>query len=125
MAGGNNANEEVWVPRVMVRHQGSEGLETNYVSLIEPFNGKTGRGNQNERPGRLSLKQGVHDASGDLAVAIRVDLTDGRSDLIISSDSGVAFVQPDEKNHDRRCLNILDPSRFFRVRSDTQLLRRD
>jgi len=94
VSGDDNTTEQVWVPRVMVRHKGGEGIETNYVSLIEPFDGKTGASIQTAR--RLSLKQGDHEA-GDSSVAMRVNLTDGRSDFIISNDSGAALVQPDEK----------------------------
>ena len=78
----------------MVRHTGGEGLETNYVSLIEPFDGKSGAVIQ--RASRLSLKQDDHEA-GDSSVAMRVDLTDGQSDLIISNDSGATLVQRGEK----------------------------
>ena len=94
VSGLYNNNEEVWVPRVMVRHRGGDGIETNYVSLIEPFAGKSGAAIQ--RANRLSLKQGDHEA-GDSSVAMRVNLTDGRSDLIISSDSAATVVQPDEQ----------------------------
>jgi hypothetical protein len=89
-----NSNEEAWVPRVMVRHRGGEGLETNYVSLIEPFDGKSGASIQAAR--RVSLKRGDHEV-GDSSVAMRVNLIDGRSDLIISNVSGAAIVQEDEK----------------------------
>ncbi len=94
VAGLYNTTQETWVPRVMVRHTGGEGLQTNYVSLIEPFDGKTGAVIQ--RASRLALKQGDHDAE-DSSVALRVNLTDGRSDLIISDDGGAALVQPDER----------------------------
>jgi oligo-alginate lyase len=97
VSGLYNSNEEVWVPRVMVRHAGGEGqggIETNYVSLMDPFDGKTGAAIHTSR--RLALKQGDHDA-GDSKVALRVNLTDGRSDLLISNDSGALMVQPDEK----------------------------
>lgn len=89
-----NGNEQVWVPRVMVQHKGSEGLSTNYVSLIEPFDGKTGAAIK--EASRLDLKQGDHDA-GDSSMALRVNLTDGNRDLVISDDSGTTVVQPDEQ----------------------------
>jgi hypothetical protein len=94
VSGLYNTNEQMWVPRVMVRHTDGEGLETNYVSLIEPFDGKTGAAIQ--RASRLALKQGDHDA-GDSSVALRVILTDGQSDFVISNDSDATLVQPYEK----------------------------
>ncbi|HWB53565.1 MAG TPA: heparinase II/III family protein [Tepidisphaeraceae bacterium] len=94
VSGLYNSNEQVWVPRVMVRHTGGEGLETNYVNLIEPFDGKTGAAVKDAS--RLMLKQGDHDA-GDSSVALHVNLADGRNDLLISDDSDAAVVQPDEK----------------------------
>lgn len=94
VSGLDNANEQVWVPRVMVRHLGGEGLQTNYVSLIEPFDGKTGPAIKDAR--RLPLKQGDHIAP-DSSVAMRINLIDGRSDLVISNDADAAVVQPDQK----------------------------
>jgi hypothetical protein len=90
-----DSNDEVWVPRVMVRHKGDEGIETNYVSLIEPFDAKSGAAIKTAS--RLAMKNGDQDA-GDSSVAMRVSLSDGRSDLIISNDSaGATLAQPDEK----------------------------
>jgi hypothetical protein len=86
-------NEGEPLARTPVNESG-EGIETNYVSLIEPFDGKTGASIQIAP--RLSLKLGDHEAA-DSSVAMRVNLTDGRSDFVISNDSGAALVQPDEK----------------------------
>jgi len=94
VAGEFNSTEEVWMPRVMVRHRDpapDNELATTFVSLIEPYDGKAGP--LIKKAVRLSLQQKRGDAP-DSAVAMQIDLADGRSDLVVSNDVAEAVTEP-------------------------------
>jgi hypothetical protein len=93
VAGEYNSLGEAWLPRVMVRHRmpssgavvgaGPSPLATMFVSLIEPFDGKTGPLVKKSR--RLEVK-----GAGDSACAVEVEHAAGK-DVLISSESGIAM----------------------------------
>jgi hypothetical protein len=78
VAGGYDAriDSEVWIPRLMIRRRGeTEPLASAFVAVIEPHEGKP----TSAAARRLPL---VSDAE----VAVEVNLTDGRRDVIIARD---------------------------------------
>jgi len=108
VAGEYNSLQEAWLPRVMVRHRDATSpLTTTFVSLIEPYDGKTGPLIKQAR--RLPVQHTGGDAS-DSSVAMRIDLADGRSDLLVSNDVSETTTEP----HD----NIVTDARLLFVRRD-------
>jgi hypothetical protein len=79
VAGSWATTNETWVPRVLVRRKstGSAPLASTFVSVIEPYEGKSKI---------KSIRRLPIDGAGENCVAIQVDLVDGRSDLIMSKD---------------------------------------
>ncbi len=93
VAGEYNSLGEVWLPRVMVRHRGdakdkTTPLSTTFVSLIEPFDGKTGPVVKKSR--RLVVK--AEGAVVDSACAVEIEHAEGK-DLLISSEGGMVTQQ--------------------------------
>jgi hypothetical protein len=98
VAGSWATTNETWIPRVLVRRKstGSAPLASTFVSVIEPYEGKSKI---------KSIRRLAIDGAGDNCVAIEVDLVDGRSDLIMSKDvenplklpTPAQLVQPDWK----------------------------
>jgi hypothetical protein len=77
------SNEEVWIPRTMVRRQSAEGpLASTFVGVIEPYEGAS----EIASVRRLSLETDSGEAYPDTCVAVQVELTDGRTDLIVAAD---------------------------------------
>jgi hypothetical protein len=91
VAGEYSSLEEVWMPRVMVRHRADASapplpdLATMFVSLIEPYDGKRGPSIKKSR--QLPVK-------GQSACAVLVELAGG-SDVLVSRD-GLGAVAVDE-----------------------------
>jgi hypothetical protein len=91
IAGIYNSTDEAWVPRLMTRRPGGE---STFVTLVEPHNGAKPLIAKSER---LPLTIDAADAP-DTSVALHVKLTDGRSDVLVSSDTpGKQLVQADLK----------------------------
>ena len=68
---------EAWVPRVMTRRPGGE---STFVTIVEPCSG--------EKP--LIAKSTRMPMASDSSVALVLELTDGRSDVLVSNDTGGA-----------------------------------
>jgi hypothetical protein len=120
VAGEYNSTEETWLPRVVVRHHPAAQskasttlaapnvLETTFVSVIEPYDQKTGHLIKAAR--RLGLKQGEKDA-GDSSVALALELADGKSDVWVSNGSAGTVAQGE--------LHFSTDARLAMVRRDT------
>jgi oligo-alginate lyase len=77
IAGIYNSTTEAWVPRVMTRRAGSD---STFVTIVEPFSG--------DKP--LIAKSTRLPMASDSSVALLLELTDGRSDIVVSNDTGAA-----------------------------------
>jgi hypothetical protein len=77
VAGSYNSREETWVPRVMTRRPGGE---STFVTIVEPFTG--------DKP--LIAKSTRLPMASHSSVALLLELTDGRSDVLVSNDTGGA-----------------------------------
>ncbi|MDB6026471.1 MAG: hypothetical protein JWM68_2694 [Verrucomicrobiales bacterium] len=73
-----SASEEHWIPTVISRRQGTNGFASTFVSVMEPFIGKSAI----TQTRRLTLQRNGEGQKSD--VAIEITLTDGRKDLLIS-----------------------------------------
>ncbi len=80
--GGYGSSQETWIPRIMVRRTGDqEPLASCFVGLIEPYS------NQSAIQAIARIVPTVDgQAMPDGNVALRVDLADGRADLIVALD---------------------------------------
>jgi len=75
--------EEAWIPRVMVRRQAKEApLESTFVSIIEPYEGKS----RIERIRRLPLATPDGLEYPEPNVAIEIQLANGCRDLFVATD---------------------------------------
>ena len=82
-SGSYASSEEVWIPRLLVRRQGTEApLASTFVGVIEPYEGKSNISGIR----RLDLHAPAGQLFNDANVAVEVSLADGRKDLLISSD---------------------------------------
>jgi hypothetical protein len=72
-----NSTIDGWVPRLMTRRPGGE---STFVTIVEPFSG--------ERP--LIAKSTRLPMASDSSVALLLELTDRRSDVLVSNDTGGA-----------------------------------
>jgi hypothetical protein len=75
IAGIYNSTNEAWVPRLMTRRPGGD---STFVTIVEPYAG--------EKP--LITKSKRIAMSNDSSVALLLELSDGRSDVIVSNDTG-------------------------------------
>jgi len=82
VAGSYNSTAEAWVPRVMTRRPGGE---STFVTVVEPFSG--------EKP--LITKSRRVSMATDSLVALVLDLADGRSDVLVSNDTGAPMTLAD------------------------------
>ena len=81
--GSLNATGEAWIPTVMVRRQSENApLASTFVAVIEPYEKQSGI----RRIRRLPLETRDGTPYPDPNVAIEVQLTDGRCDLLIAPD---------------------------------------
>ena len=83
---------DAWIPRVMVRRRANQGtLSSTFVGLMEPYEGqpavKAVRRVEVSRLHRESV------AAGD--VALEVQLTDGRHDVLVACDAGTSAPSTD------------------------------
>ena len=81
-AGGFEGQQEVWIPRVLVRRQGPPPLASTFVGIIEPYE----RVPHIAGIHRLPLETPEGEAYPDSNVALEVCLADGRRDLIVCAD---------------------------------------
>jgi len=89
VAGSYNSTAEAWVPRIMTRRPGGE---STFVTLIEPHDGGKPL---IAKSTRVPLTVDGVDAP-DSHVALAIELTDGRTDVLVSADAaGKRLVQPD------------------------------
>jgi hypothetical protein len=89
VAGSYNSTEEAWVPRVMTRRARGE---STFVTLIEPHDADKPL---IARSTRVPLELDGADPP-DACVALSIELTDGRTDLLLCADAaGKTLVQPD------------------------------
>ena len=77
VAGSFTSTAEAWVPRGMTRRPGGE---STFVTIVEPYSG--------EKP--LIAKAIRVPMATDSSVALVLELTDGRSDVLVSNDTGGA-----------------------------------
>jgi len=76
--------EEVWIPCVMVRRRLEEApLASTFVGVIEPYEVQSCISEIH----RLPLEATTGEAYPDASVAVEVQFTDGRSDLIVTADA--------------------------------------
>jgi len=80
--GGYSANDEAWIPLVMVRRQGQAPLASTFVTLIEPYDEASNISGIR----RLPLETTKGERFPDPNVAVEVALADGRRDLIVAAD---------------------------------------
>ena len=99
VAGSFNSTAETWVPRVMTRRPGGE---STFVSIVEPYSG--------EKP--LIAKSKRVPLASDSSVALVLDLSDGRSDVLVSNDTG-AVVTLDG-------LDLITDAKLVLIRRDAQ-----
>ena len=81
--GGYDSNQETWIPRLMVRRTADqEPLASCFVGVIEPYS---------DQPAVKAIARLVPTVEGkampDGNVALRVDLADGRTDLVVALDA--------------------------------------
>ncbi|MBI2190965.1 MAG: heparinase II/III family protein [Planctomycetes bacterium] len=90
--GDYNANQEAWIPRVMVRRRASQlPLESTFVGLIEPYE----RVPLIARTRRLPVENPASSSCNDGPVALEVAFTNGGRDLLLAADPQVpAGMQP-------------------------------
>lgn len=94
--GSYAGSAEVWNSCVLTRRRGSAPLASTFVSVIEPFSGKSCIA----KIRRLPLQPVEGKNLGDDAVALEITLTDGRRDLFIAANAESAvkneiLIQPD------------------------------
>ncbi|HEO69720.1 MAG TPA: hypothetical protein ENN80_00535 [Candidatus Hydrogenedentes bacterium] len=88
VAGSFDSTQELWIPRVVVRRQATEGeaLESTFVAVIQPY--------ETEPVGRTIRRLTPAGKDGtvlsDTHVALEVNLVDGRKDLLIARDSSAS-----------------------------------
>jgi hypothetical protein len=99
VAGIYNSTNEAWVPRVMTRRPGGE---STFVTVIEPYS--------RDKP--LIAKSTRIPMASDSSVALLLDLTDGRSDVLLSNDTGGGVTLAD--------LGLTTDAKFVMVRRDAQ-----
>jgi hypothetical protein len=80
--GGFDANDDEWIPLLMVRRQGPAPLASTFVTVIEPHEGKSNITGIR----RLPLATAKQESFPDPNVAVEVTLADGRRDLIVAAD---------------------------------------
>ncbi|MGB7160606.1 MAG: heparinase II/III family protein [Tepidisphaeraceae bacterium] len=99
IAGTFNSTAQAWVPRIMTRRPGGE---STFVTIVEPFTG--------ERP--LIAKATRLPLAQDSSVALLLELTDGRSDVLVSNDTGGAVTLAE--------LGLTTDAKLCLVRRDAQ-----
>lgn len=80
--GGYSSTKEAWIPRIMVRRSGEEPLASCFVGIIEPYTERAAI----RRITRFPLTVGGQEMP-EGNVALRIDLADGRSDLLVALDA--------------------------------------
>ncbi len=81
--GSFNANDQAWVPTVMVRRQADEGpLASTFVAVIEPYEKTSNIAQVRRLPSET--RGGI--VYPDSNAAVEVTLTEGSRDLLISAD---------------------------------------
>jgi len=87
--GTYESGREVWIPRVKVRRHDPEGdLESTFAAVIEPY----GQASNIDQIRRLTVTDADGTELPDIFVAVEIRLTNGNSDLALSS-----FVEPGGK----------------------------
>jgi len=81
--GGYGSSQETWIPRIMVRRTADqEPLASCFIGVIEPYS------NQSAVQAVARLVPAVEGkAMPDGNVALRGDLADGRTDLVVALDA--------------------------------------
>ena len=83
VSGSFNTSEEIWVPRIMVRRQSeSDPLASTFVAVIEPYEGES----HIKRIRRVPLHTPEGGPLAESHVALEIQLTDGRRDVLIAGD---------------------------------------
>ncbi|MBL4575556.1 MAG: hypothetical protein JKY51_05580 [Opitutaceae bacterium] len=75
--------QELWIPRLMTRRQGTAPLHSTFVSLIEPYEGTS----KIKAIKRLTLEEEDGTPCSDSQVAVEIELISGQRDLLIALDS--------------------------------------
>jgi hypothetical protein len=99
VAGSFNSTAEAWVPRLMTRRPGGE---STFVTIVEPYSGEKA----------LIAKATRVPMASESSVALVLDLTDGRSDVIVGNDTGGAVTLAD--------LGLTTDAKLVLVRRDAQ-----
>lgn len=107
---GVNSAEDAWVPRIMVRRRSdTPGLRSAFVGIIEPY--------ANSPIIKRVERIPVHDADGkpydDFTVGVQVTLSDGRRDVILSSQESQMSRQMVQES-----LGVSTDARLCHVRTD-------
>lgn len=83
--GGYNKNTEEWIPRLMIERKATTaGLESHFVSVIEPFEKESAIASI--KRARLGEESTI---ASDSRVKLEVKLSDGRRDMIMFNPAGV------------------------------------
>jgi len=83
LEGSYALNQEVWLPTIMIRHRTDKPpLATTFAGVFEVYE----KGPNVARVNRLALTTQEGTAYPDSYVAIEIQLTDGRRDLLITAD---------------------------------------
>jgi hypothetical protein len=99
VAGIYNSTNDAWVPRVMTRRPGGD---STFVTIVEPYAG--------EKP--LIAKSTRVAMANDSSVALLLELSDGRSDVIVSNDTGGAVTLAD--------VGLTTDAKLVQIRRDAQ-----
>jgi len=79
--GYDKENRDLWIPQLMIRRQGGGSLDSLFVGVLEPYAHKPSI----KRTRRIDPSR-TDDGISDAAV-IEIELLDGRTDLLVVSDS--------------------------------------
>ena len=83
---------DAWIPHVMVRRRANQGtLSSTFVGLMEPYEGQPAV----KAVRRVEVSSTHHESGVTGDVALEVQLTDGRRDVLVARDSGTSAPSTD------------------------------
>jgi hypothetical protein len=90
-AGGYDARDEAWIPRVLTRRRAETApLASTFVGVIEPYE----RSSNIVRIRRVPLGMSADENRSDAHVAVEILLADGRCDLVVALDTERLSTRP-------------------------------
>ncbi|MCE5251172.1 heparinase II/III family protein [bacterium] len=104
-----NENQELWIPRIMVRRQAEKApLVSTFISLIEPY----GKSSNILRIRRLPLVTENGKPYPDTNAAVEISLADGHRDVFVAADVENPLKLAPSRASDR-ILAVREPSILF------------